>query len=210
MNSRTKRLDWLHQTMSRRIVLLDGAYGTMAQSLGLDEDAFRGQRFKDTEQDLRGNIDVLCLTQPHAIAHIHRQYLAAGADILTTNSFTANGPSQADYGLEHLVFEMNRSAAALARAEADRWTGKTGEPRLVAGSMGPTNRTLSMSPKVEDPGYRAITFDELSSTYYEAANGLCRGGADLLLLETIFDTLNAKAALYAIARLSGTQAQRFR
>ena len=137
MNSRTKRLDWLHQTMSRRIVLLDGAFGTMAQSLGLDEDAFRGQRFKDVEQDLRGNIDVLCLTQPHAIAHIHRQYLAAGADILTTNSFTANGPSQADYGLEHLVFEMNRSAAALARAEADRWTGKTDEPRLVAGQYGP-------------------------------------------------------------------------
>ena len=201
MNSRTKRLDWLHHTMSRRIVLLDGAYGTMTQSLGLDEDAFRGKRFRDSELDLRGNIDVLCLTQPHAIVDIHEQYLAAGADILTTNSFTANGPSQADYGLEHLVFEMNRSAAALARETADRWTRQTGEFKLVAGSMGPTNRTLSMSPKVEDPGYRATTFEELGNTYYEAAHGLYRGGADLVLLETIFDTLNAKAALYAIGRL---------
>ena len=201
MNSRTKRLDWLRRTMARRIVLMDGAFGTMAQALGLDEDAFRGQRFRDAEQDLRGNIDLLCLTQPHLVADIHEQYLAAGADMLTSNSFTANGPSQADYGLEHLVFEMNRSAAALARQAADRRTRQTGECKLVAGSMGPTNRTLSMSPSVEDPGYRATTFEELGRTYYEAAHGLYQGGADLLLLETIFDTLNAKAALYAIARL---------
>ncbi len=201
MNSRTKRLDWLRRTMDERIVLLDGAFGTMAQSLGLDENAFRGQRFRNAERDLRGNIDLLCLTQPHLVTDIHEQYLAAGADVLTTNSFTANEPSQADYGLEHLVFEMNRSAAALAREAADRWTRQTDEPRLVAGSMGPTSRTLSMSPRVEDPGYRATTFEALSNTYYEAANGLRQGGADLLLLETIFDTLNAKAALRAIARL---------
>ncbi len=201
MNSRTKRLDWLRQTMGRRIVLMDGAYGTMTQPLGLDEDAFRGERFRNAERELRGNIDLLCLTQPHLVVHIHEQYLAAGADVLTTNSFTANGPSQADYGLEHLVFEINRSAAALAREAADRWIRKTGECKLVAGSMGPTNRTLSMSPKVEDPGYRTITFEALSATYYEAARGLCEGGADLLLVETIFDALNAKAALYAIARL---------
>ena len=201
MNSRAKRLDWLRQTMSRRIVLMDGAFGTMAQRLGLDEDAFRGQRFRNAEQELKGDIDVLCLTQPHLVADIHEQYLAAGADVLTTNSFTANGPSQADYGLEHLVFEMNRSAAAIARDAADRWTRKTDECKLVAGSIGPTNRTLSMSPRIEDPGYRAITFEALSAAYYEAARGLYLGGADLVLLETIFDTLNAKAALYAIARL---------
>ena len=202
MDPRAARIEWLESTLRQRIVLFDGANGTLAQGLGLSESDFRGTDLKDVEQDLAGNIDILNLTQPALVGEIHGKYFAAGADIVKTNSFTANAPSQADFGLENLVPQINLAAARIAREVADEWHKKTGVPKLVAGSMGPTNRTLSLSPKVEDPGFRAVSFEELESTYLEGARGLWQGGADLLLLETIFDTLNAKAALSAIATLS--------
>lgn len=201
MDPRAARIEWLESTLRQRIILFDGAFATLAQGFGLSESDFRGTAFQDAEHDLSGNIDVLNLTQPALVREIHDKYLAAGADIVKTNSFTANAPSQADFGLEHLVSHINLRAASIAREAADEWQLKTGVPKLVVGSMGPTNRTLSLSPKVEDPGYRAVSFAALESTYLEAARGLWRGGADLLLLETIFDTLNAKAALSAIAVL---------
>ena len=194
--------DTLHKALSERILLLDGAMGTMIQQEGLDEAAFRGERFKDHPRDVRGNGDLLCLTQPDVIRSIHRAYLEAGADITETNSFTATSIAQADYGLEDLAYEINRVSAELARSEVDRINAAHPErPRFVAGSIGPTNRTCSISPDVNDPGFRNVTFDELRLAYHEAARGLLDGGADLLLVETIFDTLNAKAALYAIEQL---------
>jgi len=202
MDSRKNRLQWLESTMSSRVVLLDGAFGTFVQSLALGEADFRGERFKDSEHDLAGNIDILSLSQPQIVRDLHAQYLAAGAEIIKTNSFTANAPSLADYGLAHMVKEVNYASAHIARRVADEWQVAAASPKLVAGSMGPTNRTLSLSPKVEDPSYRAIDFAALEATYFDAASGLWDGGADFLLLETIFDTLNAKAALNAIARLS--------
>lgn len=208
MDPRAARIEWLETTLRQRIILFDGAFGTLAQKLGLSESDFRGSDFKDVEQDLLGNIDILNLTQPALVGEIHGTYFAAGADIVKTNSFTANAPSQADFGLEHLVSEINLAGARIARKVADEWHKKTSVPKLVAGSMGPTNRTLSLSPKVEDPGYRAVSFAQLESTYLEAARGLWQGGADLLLLETIFDTLNAKAALSAIAALGREQGSR--
>jgi 5-methyltetrahydrofolate--homocysteine methyltransferase len=185
--------------LARRILVLDGAMGTMIQGYGLGEREYRGERFRDWSRDLKGNSDLLCLTQPRVIREIHGAYLEAGADIIETNSFTSNHPSQADYGMEALVYELNHAAATLAREAADEFERRDPDtPRFVAGALGPTNRTASISPDVNDPASRNITFDALVETYAEAARGLLDGGADLLLIETIFDTLNAKAAIFAI------------
>jgi 5-methyltetrahydrofolate--homocysteine methyltransferase len=184
-----------------RILVLDGAMGTMIQALQLDEAAFRGERFKDFHRDLRGNNDLLILTQPQAIEDIHAAYLRAGADIVATNTFSSTSIAQADYDLAKVVYEMNREGAVLARNAADRVTAEDGKPRFVAGALGPTNRTASISPDVANPGYRAVSFDDLREAYGEQARGLLDGGVDFLLVETIFDTLNAKAALYAISEL---------
>ncbi|BAM92602.1 B12-dependent homocysteine-N5-methyltetrahydrofolate transmethylase [Bradyrhizobium oligotrophicum S58] len=186
---------------AQRILILDGAMGTMIQALQFDEAAFRSERFKDFHRDLRGNNDLLILTQPEAIEDIHAQYLRAGADIVATNTFSATSIAQADYDLSDIIYELNREGARLARNAAIRVAAEDGKPRFVAGAMGPTNRTASISPDVSNPGYRAVTFDDLRLAYGEQARGLLDGGADILLLETIFDTLNAKAALYAIAEL---------
>jgi 5-methyltetrahydrofolate--homocysteine methyltransferase len=184
-----------------RILVLDGAMGTMIQGLQYDEAAFRGERFKDFHRDLRGNNDLLILTQPQAIEDIHAEYLRAGADIVATNTFSSTSIAQADYDLAGIVYEMNREGARLARNAAERITAEDGKQRFVAGALGPTNRTASISPDVSSPGYRAVTFDALRAAYGEQINGLLDGGADLLLVETIFDTLNAKAALYAISEI---------
>src|SRR3954454_21242268 len=186
---------------SKRILVLDGAMGTMIQALQFDEAAFRGERFKDFHRDLRGNNDLLILTQPQAIEDIHAQYLRAGADIVATNTFSATSIAQADYDLSDIIYDLNFEGARLARNAAIRVAAEDGKPRFAAGAMGPTNRTASISPDVSNPGYRAVTFDDLRIAYGEQARGLLDGGADLLLVETIFDTLNAKAALYAIAEL---------
>ena len=185
----------------KRILVLDGAMGTMIQGLQYDEAAFRGARFANFHRDLRGNNDLLILTQPRAIEDIHAAYLRAGADIVATNTFSSTSIAQADYDLASIVYEMNRDGAKLARAAAERVQAEVGKPRFVAGAIGPTNRTASISPDVANPGYRAVTFDDLRQAYGEQVNGLLDGGVDLLLVETIFDTLNAKAALYAIAEI---------
>jgi 5-methyltetrahydrofolate--homocysteine methyltransferase len=185
--------------LAERILVLDGAMGTMIQAHSFDEAAYRGARFADHGQDLKGNNDLLSLTQPDAIRTIHAAYLAAGADIVETNTFNSTSISQADYGLEALVYELNREGARLARAACEEWTGKTPEkPRFVAGVLGPTSRTCSISPDVNNPGFRNIHFDDLVTAYSEALRGLIDGGADLVLIETIFDTLNAKAAVFAV------------
>jgi len=184
-----------------RILVLDGAMGTMIQGLQFDEAAFRGDQFKDFHRDLRGNNDLLILTQPQAIEDIHAEYLRAGADIVATNTFSSTSIAQADYDLAGIVYEMNREGARLARNAAERIAAEDGKPRFVAGAIGPTNRTASISPDVSNPGYRAVTFDDLRKSYGEQVNGLLDGGADLLLVETIFDTLNAKAVLYAISEI---------
>src|SRR6202140_929417 len=184
-----------------RILVLGGAMGTMIQGLEYDEAAFRGERFKDFNRDLRGNNDLLILTQPAAIENIHADYLRAGADIVATNTFSSTSIAQADYDLSGFAYELNLEGAKLARAAATRVTAEDGKPRFVAGAIGPTNRTASISPDVSNPGYRAVTFDDLRAAYGEQIKGLLDGGADLLLVETIFDTLNAKAALYAIAEI---------
>ncbi len=176
--------------------------GTMIQGLGYDEAAFRGARFADFHRDLRGNNDLLILTQPQAIEDIHAEYLRAGADIVATNTFSSTSIAQADYDLSSLAYELNLEGAKLARAAATRVTAEDGKPRFVAGAIGPTNRTASISPDVANPGFRAVTFDDLRAAYGEQIKGLLDGGADLLLVETIFDTLNAKAALYAIAEIT--------
>jgi 5-methyltetrahydrofolate--homocysteine methyltransferase len=185
----------------KRILVLDGAMGTMIQGLQLDEAAFRGTRFANFHRDLRGNNDLLILTQPQAIEDIHAAYLRAGADIVATNTFSSTAIAQADYDLAEIVYEMNRDGAKLARAAAESVAAEDGKPRFVAGAIGPTNRTASISPDVANPGYRAVTFDDLREAYGEQVKGLLDGGVDLLLVETIFDTLNAKAALYAIAEI---------
>ncbi|NVN87654.1 MAG: methionine synthase [Rhodopseudomonas sp.] len=187
---------------AERILVLDGAMGTMIQQLQFDEAAFRGERYKDFHRDLRGNNDLLILTQPQAIEDIHAQYLRAGADIVATNTFSSTSIAQADYDLSSIAYEMSREGARLARNAAIRVEAEDGKPRFVAGAIGPTNRTASISPDVGNPGYRAVTFDDLRIAYGEQINGLLDGGADLLLVETIFDTLNAKAALYAIAEIT--------
>src|SRR3954466_4116299 len=188
-----------------RILVLDGAMGTMIQALEYDEAGFRGERFKDFHRDLRGNNDLLILTQPKAIVDIHAEYLRAGADIVATNTFSSTAIAQADYDLSSFAYEMNVAGARLARAAAERVTAEDGKPHFVAGAIGPTNRTASISPDVSSPGFRAVTFDDLRAAYGEQINGLLDGGADLLLVETIFDTLNAKAALYAIAEITGAR-----
>jgi 5-methyltetrahydrofolate--homocysteine methyltransferase len=192
----------LHRLIGERILLLDGAMGTMVQRAGLDEQAFRGERFAAHPRDLRGNNDLLVLTRPDLIESIHDQYLAAGADIIETDTFNATSVSQADYGLESLVYELNLEAARLARRAADRWSQRTPDrPRLVAGAVGPTNKTLSISPDVANPALRTMTFDALRDAYAEQVRGLVQGGCDLILVETIFDTLNAKAAIFAIQQV---------
>jgi 5-methyltetrahydrofolate--homocysteine methyltransferase len=195
---RTERLTRLEQLFAERILVLDGAMGTMIQRHKLTETDFRGERFRDWPVDLRGNSDLLVLTQPEIIAGIHREYLAAGADILETNTFTSTTIAQADYRMEGLARELNQAGAALARRVADEFEAQDGRPRYVAGILGPLNRTLSLSPKVEDPGYRAVEWAEVVAAYREAVEALVAGGADLLMVETIFDTLNCKAALFAI------------
>lgn len=194
-NPRTARL---LDAIQNRILILDGAMGTMIQRLGFTEEDYRGARFSDFTQDVKGNNDLLCLTQAKAIANIHREYLDAGADIIETNTFNSTQVSQADYGMEHLVYELNFEAARIAREEADKKTIETPDkPRFVAGAVGPTSRTASISPDVNNPGYRNVTFEELYDNYYEAVKALTEGGSDIILIETIFDTLNAKAAIYA-------------
>lgn len=188
----------IKEILESRILILDGAMGTMIQRCKLTEDDFRGERFKDFDVLLKGNNDLLCLTQPNVIEEIHKEYLEAGADIIETNSFNANAISMDDYSMSHLVREINIEAAKIARKAADEYTRKNPDkPRFVAGSMGPTNKTASMSPDVENPIFRAVTFDDLKDVYKEQIEGLIDGGVDLLLIETIFDTLNAKAALFA-------------
>jgi 5-methyltetrahydrofolate--homocysteine methyltransferase len=185
----------LEQAASARILIIDGAMGTMIQRHNLDESGYRGERFKDWHRDIKGNNDLLVLTQPKIIQDIHEQYLAAGADIIETNTFNAQKISMADYGMEELSYEINVQAAKLARAAADKYDALTPEkPRFVAGAVGPTNRTASISPDVNNPGYRNVSFDELREAYKEQVKGLIDGGSDIILIETIFDTLNAKAA----------------
>ncbi len=192
----------LRAQLERRILILDGAMGTMIQRHKLTEADFRGARFRDHPHDVRGNSDLLVLTQPDIISDIHRLYLEAGADIVETNTFTSTAIAQADYGLESIAYELNRAGAALARAAADEWTARTPDrPRLVAGSMGPTNRTLSISPDVGNAAFRATTWDALVAAYADEVRGLVDGGADIILLETIFDTLNAKAGIFAIEQV---------
>ena len=188
----------LTELMSERILVLDGAMGTMIQGLNLEEADFRGDRFAESERDLAGNNDLLCLTRPDLIEDIHRQYLQAGADIIETNTFNATAISQADYGLESIVRELNCAAAGIARRAADKALAADGRPRFVAGVLGPTNRTASISPDVSDPAARNVDFDKLVEAYADAAHGLLEGGSDFLLVETVFDTLNAKAALFAV------------
>ena len=218
-------LPWLHSerakaltdALAQRILVIDGAMGTMVQSYRLDESDYRGEHFVDGFDrrhepardanaqpgiDLKGNNDLLTLTRPDIITAIHAAYLDAGADLVETNTFNSTAVSQADYRLEHIVYELNREGARLARAACDAAQAKTpNKPRFVIGVLGPTSRTASISPDVNDPGFRNTSFDELRNTYREAAEGLVDGGADLIMVETIFDTLNAKAALYAIDEL---------
>ncbi|MEQ1710362.1 MAG: homocysteine S-methyltransferase family protein [Hyphomicrobium sp.] len=188
----------LELAASERILIIDGAMGTMIQRHKLGEAEYRGTRFADWRQDVKGNNDLLVLSQPQIIQDIHEQYLAAGADIIETNTFNAQVISMADYGMESLSYEMNVAAAKLARAAADKYSKLTPDkPRFVAGAVGPTNRTASISPKVSDPAFRNVDFDELREAYKEQVRGLIEGGSDIILIETIFDTLNAKAAGFA-------------
>jgi len=186
----------LYDALKQRILVLDGAMGTMIQFHNFNESDYRGERFADWDKDIKGNNDLLSLTQPQAILDIHRKYLQAGADIVETNTFSATQIALADYGMEDLAYEINLESAKLARLAADEFSTKD-KPRFVAGALGPTNRTCSISPDVNDPGARNVTFDELATAYREAIEGLMDGGADIILIETIFDTLNAKAAIFA-------------
>src|SRR5688572_7730619 len=191
--------DQLHALLRDKILLLDGAMGTMIQRARLAEEDYRGARFRDWPRELRGNNDLLSLTQPRLVRDIHAQYLQAGADVIETNTFNSTSIALADYGMQSLAREFNRAAARLATEAAREWQSRSpGQPRFVAGVLGPSNKTASISPDVNDPGFRAVTFDELVAAYAEAVEGLLEGGVDLLLVETVFDTLNAKAALVAI------------
>ncbi len=192
----------IRKELEKRILVLDGAMGTMIQRYGLTEDDFRGEVFKNSKIDLKGNNDLLCLTRPDIIQEIHEHYLEVGADIIETNTFSGTTIAQTDYHTQDCVYELNKAAAEIARKAADKYTAQNPDkPRFVAGAMGPTNKTASLSPDVSDPGYRAVTFDELASAFKEQARGLMDGGADVLLCETIIDTLNAKAAIYGILEL---------
>ncbi len=187
------------EALKSRILVLDGAMGTMIQRHKLEEADFRGDRFKDWGQDVKGNNDLLTLTQPDIIKDIHRQYYAAGADLVETNTFNSTRVSQSDYGMEDLAYELNLEGARNAREVADEFTAaQPDKPRFVIGTLGPTSRTASLSPEVNNPAFRNITFDELVENYTEATKGLIDGGADVIMIETIFDTLNAKAAIFAI------------
>ena len=186
------RMQAFRELLDRRVAVLDGAWGTMLQGAGLTADDYRGERLREHPRDVTGDPDLLNLTRPDVVLDVHRQYLAAGADITTTNTFTATSIGQSDYGLQSLVGEMNLRGAQLARQAADEAGG-----RFVAGSVGPLNVTLSLSPRVEDPAYRAVSFDQVYAAYAEQIQALADGGVDLLLIETIFDTLNAKAAIAA-------------
>ena len=202
MSDRNARLHALQKALSERILILDGGMGTMIQSYKLEEGDYRGERFADWPQDVKGNNDLLILSRPDVIGAIEKAYLDAGADILETNTFNATQVSQADYGMQSLAYELNVEGARLARQVADAKTLETPDrPRFVAGVLGPTSRTCSISPDVNDPGYRNVTFDELVENYVEATRGLIEGGADLILIETIFDTLNAKAAIFAVQQV---------
>jgi len=189
----------IQEEIKKRILVLDGAMGTMLQRYKFEEEDFRGDRFKDFPHPLKGNNDLLSITQPEAVKSVHRAYFEAGADIVETNTFSGTTIGMADYHMEDLVYELNFQSAKIAREVADEFTVKNTErPRFVAGSIGPTNRTASMSPDVNDPGFRAVNFDDLKIAYKQQVEALIDGGSDLLLVETIFDTLNAKAALFAI------------
>jgi len=194
------RLEKFKQSLQERILILDGAMGTQIQAYGLEEADYRGQRFADWPSDIKGNNDLLALTQPEIIYNIHKAYLDAGADIVETNSFNATQISMAEYGMEAYSHEINVAAAQLARKACDAAEAETGVPRYVAGVLGPTSRTCSISPDVNDPGFRNVSYDELVENYYQSTDGLVQGGADFILIETIFDTLNAKAAVYAVKK----------
>ncbi|MCW3111523.1 MAG: 5-methyltetrahydrofolate--homocysteine methyltransferase [Segetibacter sp.] len=188
----------IQESLKERILIIDGAMGTMIQRHKLEEADYRGERFKDWHTDVKGNNDLLSITQPDIIIGIHKQYLEAGADIIETNTFSSTVIAQADYDMQSLAYELNVASAKCARAAADEYTAKDpSKPRYVAGAIGPLNKTLSLSPDVNNPGYRAVTFDEVATAYTEQIKGLIEGGVDVLLIETIFDTLNAKAAIYA-------------
>ncbi|MCW9056370.1 MAG: homocysteine S-methyltransferase family protein, partial [Gammaproteobacteria bacterium] len=197
--SRQQRITQFKQSLNQRILVLDGAMGSLIQTYKLDEAGYRGERFSDWPCDVKGNNDLLVLTQPGVIKDIHKAYLEAGADIIETNTFNATSIAMADYQMEELVYEMNRAGAEVARSAADEFTTED-KPRFVAGVLGPTNRTASISPDVNNPGFRNVTFDQLVEAYLEAMRGLVDGGSDIILVETIFDTLNAKAALFAIQK----------
>ncbi len=201
MQTPEERIAALCAAAKTRVLVLDGAMGTMIQNLKLDEAAFRGDRFKDWDWDLQGDNDLLNVTQPAAIRKIHDAYLEAGADILKTNTFNGTAIAQADYGMQAAVGDINRMGAELARAAADA-ASTPDRPRFVAGAIGPTNRTASISPDVNDPGFRNVSFDELVVAYREQATALLEGGADIFLVETVFDTLNAKAAIFALMALA--------
>jgi len=198
----------IQDCLKERILIIDGAMGTMIQRHKLEEADYRGERFKDWHTDVKGNNDLLSITQPDIITSIHQQYLEAGADIIETNTFSSTVIAQADYDMQSLAKELNVASAKCARKAADEYTAKNlDKPRFVAGAIGPLNNTLSLSPDVNNPGFRAVTFDEVAIAYAEQIKGLIEGGVDLLLIETIFDTLNAKAAVYAAKkhfRTSGT------
>lgn len=194
-----QRVQQLETALAERILLLDGAMGTMIQAAGLTEADYRGRHFADHDADLKGNNDLLVLTRPDLIGDIHRQFLAVGCDLIETNTFNANRISQADYALEAWSEEINLAAARIARAACAEFEREDPvKPRFVVGILGPTNRTASISPDVSNPGYRAVTFDDLVAAYREATRGLLDGGADLIMIETVFDTLNAKAAVFAV------------
>ena len=189
----------LKQALKERILVLDGAMGTMLQAYKFTEEDFRGERFKDFHLSVKGNNDMLSLTQPAAIADVHRKYFEAGADIVETNTFSSTTIAMADYGMEEYVYDLNYASAKIAKEVAQSFTEKEPhKPRFVAGSIGPTNKTASMSPDVNDPGFRAVSFDELRVAYKQQVEALLDGGVDMLLVETVFDTLNAKACLFAI------------
>ncbi|MCC5937497.1 MAG: homocysteine S-methyltransferase family protein [Lunatimonas sp.] len=194
-----RRTELLLQQAERKILILDGAMGTMIQRYSLSEEDFRNDSLTHIKKPLKGNNDLLSITRPDIIQEIHRAYFEVGADIVETNTFSSTSIAQADYGLEHLAYSLNLQSAKIAREVADSFSSLTpDQPRFVAGAIGPTNRTASLSPDVNDPGYRAVTFDQLVAAYSEQVRGLLDGGVDILLVETVFDTLNAKAALYAI------------
>jgi 5-methyltetrahydrofolate--homocysteine methyltransferase len=194
----------IHSDLQQRILVIDGAMGTMIQRYKLTEADYRGEHFKDWHSDVKGNNDLLCLTQPEIIKAIHKEYLAAGADIIETNTFSSTSIAQADYNLQSIAYELNVAAAKCAREAINEFTTNyqpsTTNRKYVAGAIGPMNKTLSLSPDVNNPGYRAVSFDEVANAYYEQVKGLVDGGVDLLLVETVFDTLNAKAAIYAIKK----------